>query len=282
MPDPFVSVIIPVFNDPHRLKLCLQSLEEQSYPQGSYEVIVVDNGSDASLEIIISDYARAKLEREPDRGSYKARNKGMRLSKGSILAFTDSDCIPSSNWIERGVAHLSKNQRFDIVGGKIDFFFRRPHNPNAIELYDSMFHMNNRVYIEKENFSVTANMFTRKKTMDNVGGFDGRLKSGGDKEWGQRAAHSGHKFLYADDVVVSHPARHSFKQVHRKSVRVADGMKGMKRSNPIYRHLLPPLITTIRLGLSHRVGAGNLMKVVLISLVMHYFKVKRLFGSSID
>ena len=41
----FVSVIIPVYNDSNRLKLCLQALEKQTYPSERYEVIVVDNNS---------------------------------------------------------------------------------------------------------------------------------------------------------------------------------------------------------------------------------------------
>ena len=125
-------------------------------------------------------------------------------------------------------------------------------------------------------------MFTRKKTFDLVGAFDDRLKSGGDKEWGQRAARMGHKLLYADDVVVSHPARRSFRQLRQKSIRIADGLKHMKGGRKISSQLLPPLITTIRLGLSHGAGTGDLIKVVCISLVMHYYKVKTLFGSTID
>lgn len=42
---PFVSVIIPVFSDAERLRICLMALEQQTYPRSFYEVIVVDNGS---------------------------------------------------------------------------------------------------------------------------------------------------------------------------------------------------------------------------------------------
>ena len=50
---PFVSVIIPVFNDSARLKSCLQALEVQTYPQDSYEVIVIDNNSTEYLGAIV-------------------------------------------------------------------------------------------------------------------------------------------------------------------------------------------------------------------------------------
>ncbi|MEO1376787.1 MAG: glycosyltransferase [Cyanobacteria bacterium J06635_10] len=47
---PFVSVIIPVFNDSKRLKKCLTKLESQSYPRNRFEVIVIDNNSEESLK----------------------------------------------------------------------------------------------------------------------------------------------------------------------------------------------------------------------------------------
>jgi len=97
---PFVSVIIPVYNDPERLKTCLQALEEQTYPQSSYEVIVVDNGSDESIEPIVTEFNQAKAGYEPHPGSYAARNKGLSLARGEVIAFTDADCIPALDWIE--------------------------------------------------------------------------------------------------------------------------------------------------------------------------------------
>ena len=56
---PFVSVIIPVQNDLERLQTCLQALERQSYPQDRYEILVVDNASDAP---VASDASDASVE----------------------------------------------------------------------------------------------------------------------------------------------------------------------------------------------------------------------------
>ena len=65
---PFVSVIIPVYNDPGRLPKCLSALEQQaSYPSDRYEIIVVDNGSDESIEPLVRPFAhvQAALENVP-------------------------------------------------------------------------------------------------------------------------------------------------------------------------------------------------------------------------
>ena len=80
MSTPFVSVIIPVYNDPIRLQTCLQALEDQTYPKSSYEVIVVDNGSDESIEPIVAEFSQAKATYKAQPGSYAASNKGISLA----------------------------------------------------------------------------------------------------------------------------------------------------------------------------------------------------------
>ena len=98
----FVSVIIPVFNDAERLKICLTALEKQTYPQDYYEVIVVDNGSDENLENVVKQFTQAKLAYYPELGSYAARNHGIALAKGEILAFTDADLYSRTRLAHNG------------------------------------------------------------------------------------------------------------------------------------------------------------------------------------
>ena len=97
---PFVSVVIPVYNDSVRLKTCLQALEAQTYPKEVYEVIVVDNGSDESIEPVVAEFPQARASYETHPGSYAARNKGVSISRGEVLAFTDLDDILAPDWIE--------------------------------------------------------------------------------------------------------------------------------------------------------------------------------------
>ncbi len=56
---PFVSVIIPVYNDLDRLTSCLEALERQTYGKNLYEVLVIDNGSDHAIETIVNPFAHA-------------------------------------------------------------------------------------------------------------------------------------------------------------------------------------------------------------------------------
>jgi len=201
IPSPFVSVIVPVYNDPARLKTCLQALEEQTYPKDGYEVIVVDNGSDESIEPVVAHFPQAKAAYEAHPGSYAARNTGIAGAKGDVLAFTDSDCIPASNWIESGVAVLLRVPNCGIIGGQLVPSFEKPEHPTAIELYEVIMYYCQERFVNGVKFSVTANLFTFKHIFEHVGNFKSTLKSGGDREWGQRVAPFGYQFMCAGEVV---------------------------------------------------------------------------------
>ena len=100
--SPFVTVIIPTYNDWNRLDKCLLALSNQTYLQKNFEVVVINNNSlDAAPENIKKYNFTMHTENKP--GSYASRNKGICIAKGDILAFTDSDCIPNLYWIERAV-----------------------------------------------------------------------------------------------------------------------------------------------------------------------------------
>lgn len=221
--QPFVSVIIPVYNDVERLQKCLNALEKQTYPQDLYEVIVVDNASDKSIVEIVNKYQQASATYEAQPGSYAARNKGLTVAKGEIFAFTDSDCIPDPDWIKNGVTALKNNPDCGIVGGRIQLFFRNPSRLTAVELYEDLTAFPQKRHIEINNFTPTANLFTYKVIFDKVGKFNHKLKSNGDREWCQLVQQQGYSIKYAEKAIVSHPARYSFKQIYRRYLRMAGG-----------------------------------------------------------
>lgn len=219
----FVSVIIPVYNDAERLEKCLAALEKQTYPQDLYEVIVVDNASTKSIVEIINKYQQASATYEAQPGSYAARNRGISLAKGEILAFTDSDCIPAPDWIKKGVLALQNSPDCGIIGGRIELFFRDPSQLTAVELYEDLTAFPQKRHIERSNFTPTANLFTYKMLFEEVGNFNHKLKSNGDREWCQNVHRLGYGIKYAETVIVSHPARYSFKQIYRRYLRMAGG-----------------------------------------------------------
>jgi GT2 family glycosyltransferase len=227
---PFVSVIVPVFNQSEPLRACLRALNGQTYPRDRFEVIVVDNGSTDPVSVPTGSHSTVRVEGESKPGSYAARNRGVAIARGSVIAFTDADCVPAADWVERGVAAIERLDRAGMVGGRVDITLGDPRRPTAAELFETVLGFRQDKYIGS-GFAATANVFTTRDTMASVGPFNDALMSGGDLEWGHRLRALGLAQVYDDDVRVSHAARHSLRQLCRKSVRVAGGLQQLARQS---------------------------------------------------
>ncbi|BAZ06807.1 glycosyltransferase [Calothrix sp. NIES-3974] len=244
----FVSVIIPVFNDNEHLQICLEALQRQTYPQELSEIIVIDNGSTQDVESVVNQFAQVKLTYESQPGSYAARNKGISLAKGEIIAFTDADCIPGENWLENGVEKLLNTPNCGLVAGEIKLFFKNPQRLTAVELFEKIeLNFFQREKLQKYHFGMTANLFTFKHVIEQVGDFDSTLKSGGDHEWGERVYQAGFQQVYAENAYVFHPARHSFSQLRKRISRLVGGsFDRMMNNNPSLVDIMVDLLGTFK------------------------------------
>jgi glycosyltransferase involved in cell wall biosynthesis len=94
-----ISVIIPTFNEEENIAQCLVSLSHQNIPRTDYEIIVVDGGSkDATCEIAKKYADQVFTQTSKKVGG--ARNDGVSVAKGDIVATTDADCILPPHWIK--------------------------------------------------------------------------------------------------------------------------------------------------------------------------------------
>ena len=225
----FVSVVIPVLDDSMSLRKCLQVLKQQTYPKDCYEIIVVDNGSKEDIKNVVSEFKNTVFTYEEYPTLHAARNKGISIAKGEILAFTDADCIPALDWIEKGVNALENNPGCGLVAGKVEIFFKDPNRPTAAELFEKITAFRQKEYIERWHFAAPANAFTTKSIIEKVGLFDGTLKSGADVEWGNRIFKAGYRQIYASDAYIQHPARQTLKQVLSKHARVVGGLYDIRK-----------------------------------------------------
>lgn len=227
---PFVSVIVPVYNDAAQLAECLRALSRQSYSAAGYEVVVVDNDSQPDLRSLVAGFPGFRYEHEPRIGSYAARNRGIEASKGEILAFTDADCRPEPDWIAAGVEALRTAPDLGAVGGPIEMFAENDR-VNAFALHDLVWGMPQRVYIQSFGLSATGNLFAWRDCFEKAGPFDASFRSCGDCEWSLRMTSQGLRIGYAAGARVRHPARHSLASFVRRRRRIAGGY-----------HLLEPLV----------------------------------------
>ena len=223
---PSVAVIVPVFNDQAGISACLAALERQTYPSALIDVIVVDNCSDEPIRIPDTAAIGARVIPCDKPGAYAARNAGIAASAADVLAFTDADCVPVAHWVERGVRELQAASECRVVGGEVTM--RLSARPTATELYQVISGFEQRENIEQRGFSVTANLFVRRDAMAEIGDFDTRLLSGGDREWSQRATAAGYSLVYAADAEVQTRPRRSLRAAARQARRVAGGRKALR------------------------------------------------------
>lgn len=218
---PFISVIIPTYHDWDRLKLCLEALKIQTYSLECYEVLVVNNDPD-DLPPYKIDSGNVRLLKESKQGSYAARNTGIMQAKAEILAFIDSDCIPSPNWLHNGIISITSDSENSIVAGHINVFPKLLNKPNIVELFSMNFELSQEKYVKIKRFA-TANVFIKKNVFRSIGNFNHSLKSNGDFEFAKRAANNFFSIKYCKNSVVAHPARSSFNQISIKAKRKAGG-----------------------------------------------------------
>lgn len=194
----FVSIIVPVKNQSMTIRKCIDSLLKLNYPK--YEIIIVDNGSKDNSSVIVRRYKNKKIkllfEQKP--GAYNARNKGIRVARGSIIAFTDGDCVVHKDWLKFLVQPF-KNIEICGVGGKVGVYQPK----NEFELYCNKFYHLNELYIRK-SYLITANVAYRKKVLEEAGLFDGELPSGGDVDMSWKTIKLGYKLCFEPRAFVAH------------------------------------------------------------------------------
>jgi glycosyltransferase involved in cell wall biosynthesis len=162
---PKISVLVPVYNDIDRVGLCIEKLQAIDYPASCYEVIIIDNGSTDGtyeylqqlMEGIASDTFRLLQCLTP--GSYAARNKGLQVASGEYVAFTDSDCLVSTEWLTNLLRCAAQQHGDVIVAGKVSFFSDASKQTQQSALdFENMFSMK-----QDQNANsgkcITANLF---------------------------------------------------------------------------------------------------------------------------
>jgi GT2 family glycosyltransferase len=224
MTDRFISVIVPTYQDWDRLALCIEALSKQSYPRECFEVIIVNNDPNDPVPLHFSLPEGFRIITEAKVGSYAARNAGLREAKGSIIGFTDTDCVPDPAWIENAVTYFHNNSHCSRIAGHIDIFHKGA-KATIVEQYNAIF-----AFPQESHASggtcVTGNLFTYKHVFDAVGPFDETLLSLGDLQWGKRAHKAGFQIRYVPNVIVKHPAR-TLQELIKKEKRVGGGQGSM-------------------------------------------------------
>jgi len=274
MSQPSVSVIIPARGGAPGLETCLGALEGQTLPP--HEVILVDNGLDGGSDRVRKAMPSARIVREERTGSYSARNTGVRAATGSVLAFTDADCLPEPDWLTESVRALAGGETA-IVAGSVEVTASSLGDRSPAEVLELKFGFPQEAYVRKQGFGVTANLVVPRNIMEVVGPFREDLLSGGDFEWGRRAAAAGFRTIFEGRARVRHPARKDRRALIEKERRVTRGVCQLARTGAyepgrflrlVLWTLSPPLAGGLALLRDSHLGSPTL-RVRALSLLIH-------------
>lgn len=200
-PAGLVTVVVPVRDRPRQLARCLRALQPE------VPVTVVDDGSrdPASIEAALQAHDPVRLIRRARcDGPAAARNASLRSVDSELIAFLDSDCVPSGDWLERLVGHFE-----DPTVGAVAPRVRPSSAPGTIGRYlasRSPLDMGRRAGAVRPggriSYVPSAALIVRHAAIGE--GFDEQLRYGEDVDLVWRMSQAGWTVRYDPSTIVAH------------------------------------------------------------------------------
>jgi len=213
MDRPLLSVCVCTFEGAARIVDTIWSLVRQSAPDESYEILIVENGSEecASLREVIEgfqkDSATIRLVAEKKLGLSHARNTALRESRGDYLLFIDDDALAGPRLIERYLSAITRHQP-DVIGGNVHPIFAHWPAPEIDYRYWSRFSLklfgDEDRWLEGDEYFIGTNMGASRSLLEREG-FDPELgrqgsRLAGCEDWFLGDARFRRRFVSGADV----------------------------------------------------------------------------------
>jgi glycosyltransferase involved in cell wall biosynthesis len=183
MNKPVISCIVPVYNGERFLGEALESILCQTYQ--NIEVIVVDDGSTDGTESMARKYSRrVRYHYQSNAGAPAARDEGIRLSTGELVAFLDADDLWHSEKLEHQWTRFAAKPELDLCFTHVEHFW-------VAEMEDEAKQFQNHRLSQRLPSYLTQALLVRRNIFKQVGTFNVGLKFADAKDWILRAAHQG-------------------------------------------------------------------------------------------
>ena len=248
-----ISVIIPVHNGSQTLPACLQALKDQT--RRPDEVIVVDDGSTDRTAAVAAGFGATVLS-QTRAGPAAARNRGAAVARGQILLFTDADCAPATDWLERLAASFADPT---VAGAKGCYRTRQPElvarfvQQEYQDRYDRMAGQPQIDFVDTYSAAYRRDLFVA------TGGFDTTFPTASveDQEFSFRLAQQGHRLVYVPGAVVFHRHNRTVGAYVRRKFRIGYWKAVVTRRYPakLVRDSHTPQSLKVQLGLAAIGGA---------------------------
>lgn len=209
-----VSIVVISHNEEKNIEDCLSSLVSLDYPDGKYEIILVDSSSDQTKNIA-EKFASVKLIASEFKEFAPKRNIGIASSQYDLIAFIDADCIVPKTWLSQIIRKLDDEKVAAVAGnafpppnsplfGKLIACLGKPAG-GAIGFDSYALKLENGI-----NVVATTSTIFKKNVLNLIGGFDNKKKfAAGGEDWNlsHKIRKSGFVLEFDPDVTVYHKTR---------------------------------------------------------------------------
>ena len=214
---PRVSVVVPAYDSARSIGRCLEALARQ-HTRHRFEVVVVHSGRDETCAVAHRALPAARtLQLSSRLVAAAARNVGVALARGEVLAFIDSDAYAAPDWVDRAVEAAARD--VDLVCGAIAN--ANPHSPVSRAEQFLMFNEFLPGARERASwFALSGNMVMRRATYERFGPFP-EVRAAEDVVFSRRLVAAGGTILFAPWLVVAHDNRTRLADFVRNQMLVA-------------------------------------------------------------
>ena len=189
-----ISCIVPVYNGERFVAQALDSILAQT--RQAAEIIVVDDGStDGTSEIVASYGERVRYERQENAGPASARNAGLDIARGGLVAFLDADDVWHREKLALQIARFQKRPELQFVLGRVENFWMPELREEEVRLGDHQLKRPLPGYVFQA-------MLARRSVFDVVGRIDPRRRISEDSDWFSRAQACGTVMELIPETVV--------------------------------------------------------------------------------
>lgn len=202
---PAASVIVPTRDRPEHLAGCLRALAALEPPDGGFETIVVDDEGAQPLDDLVAAGANGldvRLIRVPNGGPAAARNAGIAVARGNVLAFTDDDCRPRPGWLRALVLRIQDSPEA-LVGGRT-VMGTGGVSAETSQLIAHLVYAHYNQVAGRALFLASNNLAARADALRAAGAFDPAFRTSEDRDLSDRWRFSGASLVYAPEAVVEH------------------------------------------------------------------------------
>lgn len=270
-----LSVIICTYNRDKYLPEALESLTKQTLDNSRVEYIVINNNSTDKTEEISLNFAKNnpqlnfRYDIERNQGLSYARNKGIEIAKGDIIAFIDDDAITEPNYAENLLKAFKENPHFDSIGGKVLPIYHAGHEPIWMSKYLEGFvskvdYGNKNMPFVPKKYPVGCNMAFKKGVFEELGGFNVELTlRNDDKYMFLKLRRNNKTILYAADVVVHHymdAFRVEDWYIKKQSIQVGATERIRLKEEPFIQTILKPFEYLFKFSAAVLLAIGFLFK----------------------